>query len=60
MHGTGTWKFFGNEYTGDFVNNKKNGKGEMSYFSGERYSGDWMNDLPRLFFSFPSFKYLTY
>ena len=31
-------------YLGDFLNNKKCGKGKMTYFNGDIYEGDWNND----------------
>ncbi|CAI2365288.1 unnamed protein product [Moneuplotes crassus] len=32
-------------YKGELVNNKRHGKGLMSYESGRFYDGDWLNDL---------------
>jgi hypothetical protein len=35
----------GNEYNGECVNNKKEGKGIMKYLNGDEYNGDWKEDL---------------
>jgi len=34
------------EYTGDWNNDKKTGKGTMFYKSGDRYDGLWLDDKP--------------
>lgn len=34
------------EYTGDWVNEKKTGKGTMFYANGDRYDGLWLDDKP--------------
>ena len=35
----------GNEYNGEWVNNKKERKGIMKYLNGYEYNGDWKEDL---------------
>lgn len=42
--GTLTWST-GDAYTGDFANEKRNGKGEMRYADGNVYNGEWKDDL---------------
>ena len=32
------------EYTGDVVNNKRQGKGIMIYPDGRKYDGEWQNN----------------
>lgn len=54
MQGKGKWTFLDHEYEGNFIDNKKCGKGTMRYFTGNTYSGNWENDLPRMFFLFYS------
>ena len=34
----------GDKYEGQFLNNKKEGKGIMEYYNGDEYNGDWKND----------------
>ncbi len=36
---------FGERYTGDWRDNKANGKGEHIWATGDRYEGDWMDFL---------------
>jgi hypothetical protein len=45
MNGQGilTWSN-GNRYVGQFKDNNKNGKGTYYFVSGEKYTGEWMND----------------
>ncbi|MDA9648853.1 hypothetical protein N9T54_00390 [Alphaproteobacteria bacterium] len=40
--GTYTWEN-GDEYDGDFLNDKKHGKGRYTWKSGSKYEGDWVN-----------------
>jgi len=35
------------EYTGEWVNDKKEGKGAFFYKNGDRYDGLWVEDLPQ-------------
>ena len=46
MQGTGTYKWGGSDaqYTGDWRNNKKNGRGVMRYRDGGEYEGYWQDD----------------
>lgn len=32
------------EYTGQYVNGKKQGQGTMMYSNGDKYTGEWLND----------------
>jgi hypothetical protein len=34
----------GDLYQGDWMNDKKNGNGNMTYANGDLYHGEWMND----------------
>jgi len=34
------------EYTGEWVNDKKSGRGTMYFKNEDRYDGYWLNDLP--------------
>lgn len=36
--------FNGDQYVGEWKNNKKTGKGRMKYDNGNEYNGDWVND----------------
>lgn len=36
---------FGERYTGQWRDNKANGKGEHIWATGDRYDGDWMDFL---------------
>ena len=31
----------GRRYTGEFVQGKRHGKGEMTFPNGDKYTGDW-------------------
>ena len=35
----------GDKYIGEYVDNKKNGKGEMFFINGDYYNGEYKNDL---------------
>ena len=35
----------GDEYTGDWKNNKRHGKGVFISMIGDKYEGDWSNDM---------------
>jgi len=48
-HGKGSWKKeetnpIGNQYAGEYYNDKKHGHGEFKWESGNRYSGSYMFD----------------
>lgn len=47
MNGRGTLEVRGSIYTGDFVNNRKEGFGTMQFVTGQIYSGGWKNGKPR-------------
>ena len=40
--GVFTWTD-GRQYTGNFLNDKKEGKGELVWPDGKKYDGDWKN-----------------
>ena len=46
MHGKGRYYYAanGNEYNGDWVNDKKHGFGDFVWKSGDRYRGHYLND----------------
>jgi hypothetical protein len=45
----------GSLYTGEFVQDKKHGKGKLQYATGHEYDGMWKDDLPCMSsFSFSS------
>ena len=50
IHGQGTFKIFGNTYTGDWEYNRKSGIGTFVSVTGEVYHGEWKDDKPRLIF----------
>lgn len=45
-HGQGSFALFGNEYTGEWREGMKSGKGTFTYATGEVYEGDWESDVP--------------
>jgi len=34
----------GNQYIGDFLDNKRSGKGKLIIKNGDIYDGDWLDD----------------
>lgn len=44
IDGKGVMNLYGTSYEGDFVENKKTGRGKMIYATGEIYEGEWRDD----------------
>ena len=45
MHDNGRFIYNKEIYNGQFVNGKRNGKGEMIFSNGDEYKGNWTNDI---------------
>lgn len=44
MHGVGTFRWpDGQKFTGEYVNDKKQGYGEFKWLDGRTYKGEWKN-----------------
>ena len=53
MHGEGTYTFGigkgeGDRYVGEYRNGIRSGKGIYTWSNGERYVGDFKNDVPKV------------
>lgn len=46
MHGEGILESRGSQYEGEFVNNRKTGKGTMLFITGATYTGEFLNGKP--------------
>ena len=54
--GLGTFIQCGNMYTGEWVNDKRTGKGKLIFANGYEYDGNWKDDMPsKLMLQYMSF-----